>query len=497
MSCRGLYMIFVGCALLIMFSILPVGALQAQPLDSLQQEQTLSLSEAIQVALANNTEIKRSLLSLEDANAQVRRAWSNVLPDVSSSATYTRNLEVPVNFVPARFFDPEAPADELVPLQFGTDNTWQGGISVEQTLFSGESFVAISSSKVFKAAQAESLRATTQEIVTQTRLAYYNVLVAREQLRLQQATIRRLEENLKENQARYEAGLIDEYEVLQVQVQLKNQEPQRIQQEYAVDQAYRELKVILGVPLEISFALQGDLSTFNITARQAEEAKNKDLKQVDRMTPFQFADREAMFDLAFDLRGDIRVLETQTELQEREIRAIKSRFLPTLSANYSLNWNAAQSGTPTFFGTPETRARSQTLALTFSLPLFQGFERTANLTIAEIARKDLEEQQRAAKRSAKNEILSAREALQQARETAPARQEALDLAREGYERAQARLENGLGSQLDVSNAQLQLREAELNYAQMVYDYLAAKARYDQAVGLVPYVDGTPPMVNNY
>jgi outer membrane protein TolC len=199
--------------------------------------------------------------------------------------------------------------------------------------------------------------------------------------------------------------------------------------------------------------------------------------------------------MATNRRGDIRVLDTQNQLQSRKIKAIKSRFLPTLSATYNLNWSAAQPGAPMFFGTPDTRARSQTLGITLSLPIFDGFERTANLSLAKIEKKDLEIQKRAAVRSAKNEIESAREALNQAIETAPARREALELAREGYERARLRLENGLGSQLDVINAELQLREAEANYAQMVYSYLAAKAQYDLAVGMVPFVDKNTPDFN--
>lgn len=458
-------------------------------------QKMLTLTEAIDVALANNSDVKRSLLSLESADEQVRIAWSEVLPDVSGSATYTRNLEIPVNFVPAQFFDPDAPAGELVPLQFGTDNNWQGGISVEQTLFRGEAIVGIGSSKVYKAVQSENLRATAQEIVTQTRLAYYNVLVAREQLRLQQATVERLEENLNENRARQRAGLVDEYNVLEVQVQLGNQRPLLTQAEYAVEQAHRELAVVLGIPLELEFTVQGNLNNFDITSQQAADQVNQNLKRVDRMTPYQYSKEPPLMEKAASLRGDIRILDKQNELKIREMKAIKSRFLPTLSANYNLNWTAAQVGNPVFFGTEESRARSQTLGFTLSMPIFQGFERSANLSIAQIEKKDLEEQKRAALRSANNEIQSAREGLDEAIETAPAREKALQLAREGYERARARLENGLGSQLDVTNAELQLRQAEANYAQMVFDYLAAKAQYDRAVGMVPFVDNDGPQLS--
>lgn len=489
----------IALTLLMLFLVsVPIKAQQVDTTSvksALLDANTLELTEAIHVAMANNSDIKRSLFDLKDADEQVRLAWSEVLPDISGSATYTRNLEIPVNFVPAQFFDPNAPAGELVPLQFGTDNNWQGGISVQQTLFRGQAIVGINSSKLYKAAQAENLRATTQQIVTQTRLAYYNVLIAEEQLRLQEATVERLRKNLEENKSRQKAGLIDEYAVMQVEVQLKNQEPQLSEARFAVKKAYRELKVVLGVPLDLEFSVQGNLSTFSVASQHATNEVNNNLKRVDRMTPFQFTEEKNPMDLATELRGDVRVLETQSDLKEQEIRAIKSRFLPTLTANYNLNWSAAQTGNPVFFGSEDTRARSQTVGITLSMPIFQGFQRAANLNIAQIEKKDIQEQQRAIERAAKSEIQSARESLNQAMETAPARQQALDLAEEGYERAKARLKNGVGSQLDVTNAELQLREAEANYAQMVFDYLSAKAQYDQAMGMVPFVDNEKPSLN--
>ena len=463
--------------------------------DIRQQSRPVSLTQAIQVALANNTEIKRSLLTLKDADQQVRIAWSEVMPEISGNATYTRNLEIPVNFVPAQFFDPDAPQGELVPLQFGTDNNWNGGFSVNQTIFRGEAIVGISSSQLFKSAQAENLRATTQQIVTETRIAYYNVLVAQEQLRLQQSTVDRLRENLRENRALQKQGLIDEYAVLQVEVQLSNQEPQLTQAKYEVKRAYRELNLTLGLPVEVDLEVQGNLNTFNIASEKVSDEVNKNLKEVDNMTPYSFEKQKELIDIATDLRGDIRILEKREDLKERELKAIQSRFLPTLSANYNLNWSAAQAGSPVFFGSEESRARSQTIGVTMRLPIFQGFERSANLQIAKIEQKDIELQQEFAVRAAKNEIQSARENLNQAIETAPAREKALRQAREGYERAKARLNNGIGSQIDVTEAEFQLRQAEVNYAQMVYSYLSAKARYDQAIGMVPFVDKSVPEVN--
>ncbi|MDZ7716246.1 MAG: TolC family protein [Balneolaceae bacterium] len=459
-----------------------------------QQSKPVTLKQAINVALANNTDIKRALLSVKTADEQVRIAWSEVMPEVVGNASYTRNLEIPVNFVPAQFFDPNAAPGELVPLQFGTDNNWNGGVSVSQTLFRGEAIIGIGASELFRAAQAENLRATTQQIVTQTRIAYYNVLVAEEQYRLQKLTVDRLEENLKENRARQKAGLVDEYAVLQVEVQLSNQQPQLTQAKYGVQKAYRELKVTLGLPITLDISVRGDLNSFSIMGEEADNTENSAIKEVDQMTPYSYNQDKNLMNIAVDSRGDIRVLKTREDLKEREIKAIKSRFLPTLSANYNLNWSAAQAGSPVFFGSEDTRARSQTLGLSLSLPIFQGFQRSANLQIAKIEEKDITLQQEYAKRSARNEIQSAKESLNQAIETSPARQKALQQAKQGYERAKARLENGIGSQLDVTEAEFQLRQAEVNYAQTVFNYLSAKARYDLAIGRVPFVDNSKPEI---
>lgn len=453
------------------------------------QSKPITLTQAINVSLANNNRIKRSLLSLKDADEQVKIAWSDVLPEVSGSAAYTRNIELPVFFFPA---DPTDPNSELRAIQAGEDNNWNGGITLEQTIFRGEAIIGISSSQLFKAAQAENLRATTQQIVTDTRVAYYNVLIAEEQFRLQQATVERLRKNLEDNRARSRAGLIDEYEVTQVEVQLSNQEPQLTEARYGVAQAYRELKLVMGIPVELDLSVQGDLGSYDILEDETSNPENRNIKKVDGMTPYAFERNPQVMEVATDLRGDIRVLEKQNQLKEREIKAIKSRFLPSLSTRYNVGWRAEEPGAPDFFGNDRQRVRTQSVSLNLSVPIFQGFERSANLQIAQIEKKDLQLQKEFAIRSARNEIQAARESLNQAIETAPARERALRQAQTGYDRAVARLENGIGSQLDVSNAEFQLRQAELNYARMVFNYLSAKARYDEAIGMVPFVEEEKP-----
>ena len=445
----------------------------------------ITLKQAIEMALANNAQINRALLAIDDADQLVNIAYSEVYPDITSSINYTRNVELPVQFIPENVFDPSGDPNVLVPVSFGTDNNWQGGFTVTQNLFKGEAIVALKSSAVLLRVQEENYRATSQQIITQTRIAYYAVLAAQEQLRLQDAQIRRLETNLKENEARAKAGIVDDYAVLRLKVQLSNQQPQQIEAKYAVDEAYRNLNVAMGIPINFSYSVIGDLSNFDILSENATTSGNRHLKEVDKMNPYDFSSDEIDSAALADNRGDVRVTEANLRLQEKQILAEKSRFLPTLTASYNLQWSAAEAGSPTFF---ESAVRFQTVGVNLSLPIFQGFSRMANLERAQIQYKDIEEQKRMTILMAQNEVASAGEELDKIFETANARKQALEQANTGYERAQKRLESGLGSQLELTEAEIQVREAEVNYAIMVFNYLTAKANYDLATGVVPFVD---------
>lgn len=448
---------------------------------------TFDLEQSIMTALANNTDLKRALLDVRSADQDVRSAWGTVMPQVAASANYTRNLEIPVNFIPETFFDPEGDSETLVPIAFGTDNNWVGGLSVSQTLFSGQAFIGISSSELFMAAQSENLRAISQGVVTQTRIVYYQALAAKESLKLVEAQANRIRDNLKDTRKRVEQGFLDDYAILQLEVQLGNLEPQITRARYTVESSLRELLDIMGLPVQLSIDIRGDLGSYNINNTQLINPVNESIKEIDRMTSRQVEKDSLFTEKAMQLRGDIRILEVQENLLGKQLDAERSLFLPSIRANYNLQWNAAQAGQPVFFGNSSQRARSQTVSVGVQIPIFQGFQRSASVQQARIEVKDAQLQQFQAKQTANKEILSAAQGVREALQTSRAIRDVRDQAKRGYERTLIRYENGLGSQQEINDANLQLQEAEVNYAQTISNYLTAKARYDQAIGQVPFV----------
>ena len=209
------------------------------------------LEDVLTIALANNPDLRRATLSVEDAERLVFIAYSNLVPDISTSMNYTRNVEIPVNFIPESVFDPNGDPNKLVPIAFGTDNNWQGGFTVEQNIFQGPALVGVSTATVFRAVQTENYRATAQSVVTQARQAYYRVLISQEVARLQAAQINRLEENLSQNKKRAELGLFDDYDVLRLEVQLSNLRPSLIEAEYDIAETKRVLALIMGIPVQL------------------------------------------------------------------------------------------------------------------------------------------------------------------------------------------------------------------------------------------------------
>ena len=141
-------------------------------------------AQAVRTAIDRTGTCRPRGSALEEANEQVSEAWSNVYPSVDFNASYTRNVSPTVNFLPAAIFNPDAGPDDYIRVQFGADNQWNSTISLEQPLFSAAAFIGVGAAGRYKSLQEEVVRGVTQDVVTQVRLAYYQLLLAQEQLRL-------------------------------------------------------------------------------------------------------------------------------------------------------------------------------------------------------------------------------------------------------------------------------------------------------------------------
>jgi outer membrane protein TolC len=442
----------------------------------------MTLSEAVRVALDRSPRIEAARQALEEAEERVSEAWGSVYPRLEFSADYTRNVSPAVNFLPAIIFNPNAGPDEQVAVQFGADNLWQSFITAEQPLFDGRAFVGVGAAGRFQSLQEEVLRGEVQSVVSSIRTAYYDALLAQQEARLLAESEARVREALQETRALHRAGLATEYDVLRLEVELANLEPNVLRAENAVTRSRRALADELDMDAEV-LVVDGSLETLNLDDPAENTPANREILALANVPAAAPVNVDALVEQALDTRSDLRQLAVTEELRLAELRAQQSEYLPrvTLFGDYAIS--ASQNGSPDFFGRP--RAYSRRVGVRLSVPLFQGFAQTSRVGQRRATLRAAETQTRFARSRAESEVRNYAEEMEEARLRAAAQSRAVQQAQRGFDIARATFREGLGSRLELTDAEVALRQSEFNYARAVHDYLTARARLEEAVGLVP------------
>lgn len=459
-----------------------------------QETRVLGLEEAVRTALDRSRDVRTAELGLVEANEQVSEAWSNVYPSLNFDASYTRNLSPAVNFLPAAIFgDPDAGPDDYVPVQFGADNTWQSTIALEQPIFAAGAFLGVGAAGRFRNLQEEVVRGRVQTVVTRVRSSYYGLLLAQEQARLMENSVRRVRESLKETRSLNEAGIVSDYDVLRLEVELANLEPNLRRAENAVEQARRQLADELDLANDAQLEVTGELASIDLEDPSGNTPANREiLSFVGFGDPEMEPDTDEAISLAQELRSDLRQLELTQSLRETEMRLEQAEYLPriTFFGNYVIN--AQNNGSPTFFGRDGgQRAYSRNIGIRVTVPIFQGFSRDARIDQRRAVLQQAETETEFATDQARSEVRTLVEQAEEAYLRATGQRLAVGQAREGFEIASAQYREGVGSQLELTDAEVALRQSEFNYAEAVYDYLVARAELDRATGQVPFVDVGP------
>ena len=443
----GLSRVFLG---VLLASCLAVSVSPAQKV-------TFTLEDAVIQTLRNNPEVESSRLEVERADALVREAWGNALPSLNLDARYTRAIKKPVFFLPGDFFGSPG---SIRPVEIGSTNALVAAFSASQILFDATVFVGVGAANIYSSGARERDRGTRLEYMTRAKKAFYDVLVAREIFDVTLETQKNSEENFRTVKLLAEQGLVSEYDLLRSEVTVENIRPEVINAENAYRLALNNLKNIMAVPVETEIEISGSL----------------DYIPVDDSTLVSAS--ETML-----VRNPVLAsLEYQTEFTFGVVSAQKSEYLPVLSAfgNYQYDAQSNDFGTLT----DDVIASSQ-VGLSLRLNIFNGLQTTARVQQAQIEHKKSLEQLSGTRQN----LLTATEAvllrLNKARKRIEAQGRTVEQAERGYEIATTRYSSGLGTQLEVNDAQLALVRANVNKIEAVYEYAVASAELDQLIGRMP------------
>jgi outer membrane protein len=195
---------------------------------------------------------------------------------------------------------------------------------------------------------------------------------------------------------------------------------------------------------------------------------------------------DSAYAAALAARSDVRQATLAMSVEQALVNVERAQLFPKVSLFGAYNYYAQDPGSPDFFGeTAEYRTPAAWGGIRIELPIFRGFRESARM---QQARAGVEQNRAAldlAREETVNELRTLTAALEETRARVASQQRAVAQARRGYRIASAEYEEGLGSQLQVSDAELALRQSEYNYALAVLDHLIARSNLDAALGTVP------------
>ena len=408
----------------------------------------LSLADALNVALAQNATILEAKSDLEAQHGVVVQTRAVALPTLKATGQYA-DEEITL--------EQQLPGIEMtVPHQ-----AWNAGIQLVQNIYMGGRLKAAMQAADATQKQAIANYETTQaQTLLNVRIAYYDVLLAGQQITVQEASVKLLEKEREDQQHRLEAGTVPRFNLLRAEVAVANERPALISARNNYRIAKNNLANLLG------YNLPRDIW------------ENIPLNLIDTFdtAPYSVNLPDAI-QQALTRRTELESLRKDVELQDLNIVNAKSGYKPTVSLFGGYNWVNSDYSTDPANEFNGWNAGAQVSWNWFDGLLTQGKVQQAKAQYNK-SKVTLEDQQRQIElqvRTSYSDFLQAQETLESQRKVQEEAEEAL-------REANARSEAGTGTQLDVLDAQTSLTQARTTQIQAEHDYVAARARLERAIG---------------
>lgn len=486
----------VAAALLVLS---PALAVQPKPIQHTWKGD-LTLDQAIRLALQQNPNVLKALWLIEQTRGQIIEVRAQALPHVALTSSYfqqsktllagrggnisnstagttttsnsssSSDLQKQISNIPGvsqsaaeqvssavQSSISQASGSQPSTTSFGGgDISWNVDVQVTQTLYAGGSVrAAINIAKFTDDSSYFSLRDTIDQTIDTVRQQFYTVLLNRELIKVQEESVKLLQDQLKDQQNRFEAGTVPRFNVLQAEVALANQQPQLIsaRNNYVISEY--QLAKTLGIDPGPS-----GQTTYNAVGNLDVNERPLGLRNAIQM--------------GIEHRPFLKVQRLTILIQKEQVKVALSGYKPTLSANggYEVRNNSTTSHLDDtvdgwFFG------------VSGQWNIFDGLETYGKVKAARASLESAKVNYDDSVHQVELEVQQAYANLQTARETIRSQAKVVEEALEAVRLATERLAAGAGTQLDVLNAQVQLTTARSTELQARANYNTAMAEFDR------------------
>jgi outer membrane protein len=415
-----------------------------------------TIQQAVEYAHNNNVQVKNALLNIESQKQTNREITAQALPNITGSANMTKYIDIPTSLIPGEVFG--QPAGTYIPVQFGTKYNSTASVQLQQTLFDGQVFIGLKARTTSIEFQSKNAQVTEEAIKTNIYKIYYQLVVSKTQIDLLDANIARLEKLEHDATELFKNGFAEKLDIDKVSVQLANLRTEKTKAMNSISIGYLGLKTLMGMPVKDSLVL-----TDKIDEQQIREDFSND-------TAYNYGDRK-----------EYQLLSLNKKLNEFNIKRYQLSYIPVLSltANYAKN---AQRNTFDFFAKGGQWFTTSFVGLNLSVPIFDGFARSARIKRSRIELKQTENQIDNLKLTIDSDVEQSKISFKSAMAVLDFQKKNMQLAENVYNQTKKKFEAGTGSNTEITAAQTDLVTAQTNYINSLYSAIIAKVDYLKATG---------------
>lgn len=416
----------------------------------LKAQESLSLEQAIDYALKHNASYLNAGLEVKKAQAQVREVTGYGLPQVNASVEANDYVIIPKAFIPSRFFNPQAPENSFTAVTFQPKYTGNMSVSLSQLLFDGSYLVGLQASRTVKELAVRQQSMAKIDLIEKVQKAYYLVLVNQERRKLLEANIIRLDSTLKELNALYEKGFAEKIDVDRLKVARNNLAVETDKVATFTEVSKSLLKLQIGMPVETPLTL---------TDRLAEVT--------------QSAETDLNSKVDFQKRIEYQLLQTQLTLNQLELKNNRAKYLPRFFGFASYGANTGQSTFGNFLNASNWFELGL-VGLKLEVPIFAGFSKSYKSQQLRINIQKTENTISEFENAVRLQAMQSAEMVRNNLSSLKVQKENLELSQEVLRVSRIKTQQGVGSNLEVINAEASFKEAQTNYYSSLYDLLVAR-----------------------
>ncbi len=415
-----------------------------------------SLQQSIDYAIKNSPNYLNSELDLKNAEYRRKEITGLGLPQVTGSVDLKNYLELPTSLLPGQFFG--APAGTYVPVKFGTKFNSTAGINASQLIFSSDYIFGLKASTEFINLSKISVTRSKADLVSQVSKAYYTVIINRDRIKLLEANVVRLKKILDDTKAFNKQGFAELIDVERLEVQYNNIITEKDKTVRLIGLSETVLKFQMGYKLSDPITLSDSLNINTDTFEELSSSK-----------------------IDITKRPDYQLLKAQQSLLDIDVKRLKWGYMPTLAAYGAYQYNAQREKFD-FLDTEQQWFKIALIGATLNLTIFDGFQRHNKIQQAKISSLKNLNTIKTIEQAGELEATVASISYNNAYSSVLVQKKNMILAQHVYDVAQKKYQGGVGTTLEIVNAETSLKEAQTNYYNAVYDMLIAKIDYKKAIG---------------